>query len=122
MINSNIKATNIELTDAIRTYAMEKLSDVEKLLDPHDTSVYAQIEVGKTTQHHKQGEVFRAEINLSLAGGSLRAESEQEDLYAALDEVKDELKREVRKFRGKKETLARRGARTLKRLLRRNAE
>ncbi|MCI0619825.1 ribosome-associated translation inhibitor RaiA [Candidatus Wolfebacteria bacterium] len=119
MINTNIKATNIELTPAIRAYVEEKVVMLGKLIDPNDTIARADVEVGQTTKHHQSGDIFRAEINLHIAGADLRTESEREDLYAAIDEAKDELMRQLRKEKTKRTDLVRRGGLALKRMLHR---
>ncbi|KKW14940.1 MAG: hypothetical protein UY54_C0010G0013 [Parcubacteria group bacterium GW2011_GWA2_50_10b] len=86
----NIKATGIELTPAIAGYVQKKISAIEKYLPAGAVDLVAQVEVGKSTQHHKSGEVFKAEVHLVGAGLDLYAVSEQSDLYAAIDLVKDE--------------------------------
>lgn len=116
----NIKTTsNTDLTDALREYVETKVDQIEKFLDKNDESIIIDFEIGKTTDHHRQGGFFRAEINLQMAGSKLlRAEVMEEDQYAAIDKVKDEMVREVRRARGKKEALFRRGARRIKKMLR----
>ena len=111
----NIKATGIELTPAISDYAHKKISAIEKYLDKKISSdVVAQVEVGKSTRHHKTGNVFRAEVHITGANLDLYAVSEMEDLYAAIDVVKDEIAHNIVQLKGKRETLARRGAKMMK--------
>jgi putative sigma-54 modulation protein len=76
-----------------------------------------EVEIGRTTKHHQAGDIFRAEINLSINGKLFRVESEQESLYAAIDEVRDDLEREIKKFKEKRETIFIRGARSIKKKL-----
>lgn len=120
-MNINIKATNMDLTDAIRDYAEKRVESLRKFLSDGGDNVQVQIEVGKTTNHHKSGDIFRAEINLSLAGNAtqFRAEAETADLYAAIDMARDELEVELKRYKGKKEALYKRGAKTLKSLMKR---
>ncbi|MFC1721199.1 ribosome hibernation-promoting factor, HPF/YfiA family [Patescibacteria group bacterium] len=113
----NIKATNIELTPAIYDYIDKKMEMLEKFVDENDTSVSASIEVGKTTNHHQNGDVFRAEINFSIGGKQFRAVSETEDLYAAIDEMKDDLAHSLLSDKEKQQTLMRKGASQLKNLI-----
>jgi len=114
----NIKTKNIELTASIRAYVEEKIGSVKKHIhDLNGDAVLAEIEVGKTTDHHNKGELFRAEVNLKVGGRFYRAEATADDLYAAIDDVKDELIREVRTSSERKETLFRRGGRAIKNLL-----
>jgi ribosomal subunit interface protein len=116
MLNIHIKATGMELTPAIRAYAEEKITALKKLVS-EDVVATADVEVGQTTHHHQSGKIFRCEINLSLDGSLMRAESMQEDLYAAIDVAKDELAGEVRKRKAKKEHMMRKGGRLFKSLL-----
>ena len=113
----NFKATNLELTSETLDYCREKLGGLDKLL-AGDESVFLEVELGKTTRHHKQGEVFRAEMNLRTASRSFRSEAVAEDLYAAIDEVKDELSSEVKRYWKKQGTLLRRGGRLVKNFIR----
>lgn len=112
----NIKATNIELTPAISAYVEKKLSAIEKFLGG-SKDVVAKVEVGKSTQHHKSGDIFKAEVHISGAGADYYALSEESDLYAAIDLVKDEIVRNLAHEKGKRFALARRGARKVKEMI-----
>jgi len=114
-----IKTKDLNLTDTIEDYLEKKLASLEKFLsDFNQESIITEIEVGRTTRHHQTGDIFRAEINLSINGKLFRVESERDDLYAAIDEVRDDLEQEIRKFKTKKETIYIRGARSLKKQFR----
>ena len=118
-MNINIKATGVEMTDAIAQYVTEKVESVSKFLRPEDAeNATVQVEIGKTTNHHQAGAVFRAEVNLNAHGAFFRAVSEQEDLYAAIDDMKDELAREIKTKKAKDKTMMRRGGAMLKNLMR----
>lgn len=113
-----IKATDITLSSAIKDYAERKVSSLDKFFNAED-DVITSIEVGKTSQHHKSGNVFRAEISIRAAGKNFYAASEKNDLYAAIDEVKDEIHRKIISSKNKKETLVRRGGAKIKALIKR---
>ncbi len=113
----NIKATNIELTPAISAYVEKKLVGIEKFLG-ENTGAVAQVEVGKSTQHHRSGDIFRAEVHITGGGADHYAVSEQSDLYAAIDVVKDELVRSMNHEKGKRFARTRRGARMVKEMMR----
>ncbi len=119
MMNISIKATNIELTPAISDYVTNKVKPLEKFVGSvkKDAEVQAWVEVGKTTNHHEQGDIFRAEIQIRAPHASLIAKAESEDLYAAIDKVRDEMQREIKKAHGKKITKFRGGARKIKGIL-----
>ena len=112
----NIKGTGIDLTPAITDYVNKKISMVERYLEP-GADVVAQVEVGMNTKHHKSGNIFRAEVHIIGAGYDLYAVSEQADLYAAIDLVKDEIIHNVLQEKGKSQTLARRGAQMMKNMM-----
>lgn len=114
----NIKATGIDLTSAISNYVEKKVSHIEKYLDKNNSrDAVAQVEVGRSTRHHKAGNIFRAEIHITGASLDLYAVSEMEDLYSAIDVVKDEIVQNVLQLKGKRETIRRRGAKMMKSIL-----
>ncbi|HPV70314.1 MAG TPA: ribosome-associated translation inhibitor RaiA [Candidatus Magasanikbacteria bacterium] len=98
-----IKATGIEMTQAINDYVNSKISGLEKYLQRVDNgAVEARVEVGRSTNHHNKGNIFKAEVNLKVPGNLLRAEESNSDLYSAIDLVYDEIKRQVVSFKDKK--------------------
>lgn len=90
----------MELTESIKDYATEKLGKIATILDGVEPAD-ARLELGKTSNHHKNGDIFRAEINLQIPGGVLRAESETGDLYGSIDEATDRLRLQVVKWKEK---------------------
>jgi ribosomal subunit interface protein len=119
METTKIKATNTTLTPAITSYVENKLSKgaLEKF-SGHNRILDVSVDIGRTTGHHTHGEIFRAEINVFIKGKVLRAVSDKEDLYSAIDDVHDEIIEVLRDTKERKDTLWRRGARSIKRMLR----
>lgn len=114
-----IKTTNIALTYAIEAYVNEKIKSVEKFAIPHENEdPIVEVEIGKTTNHHQSGDVFRAEVNFHVRGKHFRATSEKDDLYAAIDDMRNELVRELNSHKDKARTLVRKGAGIIKNMLR----
>lgn len=95
-----LKATHLELTDPIQEYVDKKLGELDKYI-AEGTLMEIHAEVARTTAHHQKGDIFKADANIVLPGAMLRAEAEHEDLYAAVDELKDELQRELREYKEK---------------------
>lgn len=110
----NIKATHITLTPETSEYLDKRLASLEKLIDPADTSAMADVEVGKTTIHHRRGDVFRAEINVRTAGKQFRAVAQESTLYNAIDKARDEVLREMRRNKRKQIHLLKRGGAKIK--------
>ncbi len=115
----NLKATNIELTDTIREYTENEVNSLDKFIHADPATVMANVEVGKTTQHHKSGEVYRAEINLTIGSRKLRTVSEKTDLRTAVDDAKAQMARVITTSKDKQRSLYKRGAAQVKALLKR---
>ena len=126
-----IKTKNIRLTPILKKYIEKKLNSLEKFLQIFQGKEYfnsffgkgkprveAWIEIGKESLHHQKGKVFRAECQMRLPGKSLRSEAVSKNLRQAITEVKDELQRELKQYKGKIASLAKRRARVLKKSLR----
>ena len=117
-----IKTTGIDLTPAIEGYVREKINMLEKFFEYYakeSGELIFEVEIGKTTLHHRRGDIFRAEINFNADSAHLRSEAVKDELYAALDEAKDEMSRELRKNKNKHLAFIKRGGATLKKFLRR---
>ena len=117
-MNINIKATNMELTPAIRDFTEKKISGLAKFIGRDDEAVKVFVEVGTTTRHHHSGDIFRAEIQITaprLEKG-IRTEAIDNDLYTAIEKAKDEIKLELTKTKDRKISLVRRGARAFKKI------
>lgn len=115
-MNINIKATGITLTEAISDYVSKRMESVEKLLG-NDTTVQCDIELAKVSNHHKQGEIFSAEIHIVAKDTNLFVRTSKEDLYAAIDAVRDDMLREVKNNKGKKMSRMRRGGAYIKNMM-----
>jgi len=96
-----VKATNIELTEYLSKFIETKYKPLEKFL-PEMSGLIAEVEIGKTTRHHKKGDVYRAEIQIEVPNGKLlRAVSETDDLRKAMTEAKKELQLQIKKYKEK---------------------
>ena len=122
-----IKATNLKLTPSITKYLEEKIKSLEKFakvlvdkknfkdfLGKEKSIAEAWIEIGKTTFHHQKGKIFRAELQLKIKGRELIAEAVNENIFSAINKVKDEMEIQIKKYKGKKKTKYQREVRKLK--------
>ena len=114
-MNINIKATNMELTSAINIYVDKRLASLQKFFG--DAEMSGQVEVGKTTNHHKQGDVFKAEIDINVSGKNYFSNSEKDDLYAAIDDAREQIMAIATREKDRKQTLYKRGASSVKKML-----
>lgn len=116
----NLQAKNMELTEAIKDYVIKKVTNFEKLLSKIEDKggeVKINFEVAKTTNHHKAGEIFHADCSISMKGGNFYASADEEDLYRAIDQVKDTLFNEISKNKDRAQTLFKRGALSVKKMM-----
>ena len=114
----NLKYTNIDQSDAIENYLEEHLAKLDAVVDDNDESAQAQIELEKTVSDQHTGDIYRAEVNLHTSAGDFYAEETASDIYAAIDEMRDVIIREVRKEVEKMRDQRRSGARQIKEMLR----
>ena len=97
-----INPTNIKLDDALIIWVEKKIGGLVKFLKNFEPAIIeAPGDIGKPSKHHKKGLVWYAEVNLKLPGKLLRATDTNEDLRTAINQVKDELQRQIKKYLGK---------------------
>ena len=87
-----ITGHHIDVTPALREKVESKLSKLSRHFD-NLTDIHCILTVEK--HQHK------AEATVHLTGGTLHADSINEDMYAAVDGLIDKLSRQVRKFKEK---------------------
>lgn len=85
----------MELTEEIKDYIDKKIGGLERLSEYVDASAIADVEVGVASHHHKSGNIFTAVATLTIPKRLIRAEAEAEDLYQAIDEVKNKLEDDI---------------------------
>ncbi len=87
-----IVGKNIEVTDALRNVATNKLSKLEKYFSEETE---AQVYMSVLKKNHI------IEVTVPIKGSLIRAEEEAENMYAAIDLVVDVLERQLLKHRKK---------------------
>jgi ribosome-associated translation inhibitor RaiA len=117
-MNTIIKATRHQLSDAERELVSEKLGPLSKLLGTGEAAAELAVEVAITAEGEKHGAACRAEANLSTDGRFYRAEASAPTMSGALDAVHQELSRELRSDKGRTRRLMKRGGAALKSMLR----
>jgi len=110
------KGINIEITESVKDYLLKKMSSIEKFIH-EDTKV--EVELEKTTNHHKSGDIFRAKVHIWNQGKMNKAEKTSESMYSSIDLVQEELFNMLSNKKNKKMTLFRKGAQKIKNLFRR---
>lgn len=93
-----VAGRHMGVTDAIRDYAIEKISRVGKIHDRDEMQIEVTLHVEKNPSV-KNRDV--AEVTARTKGMVVRAEEAAPDMYAAIDLVADKLERQMRKFKGR---------------------
>ncbi len=104
LMKTIIKANHLYLTPSISEYIEMKIGSLDKFIKRFEDKgdVKVEVEIARTTRHHRHGNVFYAEANLYLGKHTLRAEHYGEDIRIAVDKIKDKLKQEIKKYKEKK--------------------
>ena len=116
----NLLGKNIELTPEIEDYVSKKVTNLSKLLvkiEEEGGETNINFEVSKATKHHQKGVIFHADCKINLGGENFYSSADEEDLYAAVDAVKESLFREISKNKDRRLTLLYRGASSIKKML-----
>lgn len=88
----HITARNLEITDALRRYAEEKLSRVRRYLDNITTA-----HVVLSLEKHRH----IAEVTLRVRDLTIRGEEATNDLYSSIDLVMDKIERQILRYKEK---------------------
>jgi ribosome-associated translation inhibitor RaiA len=119
-INFHIKTTNLDLTPEVSSQVHEKLSVIEKYLEVgNDKEILAEVELALLSRHHKKGDIYRGEVNVSADGQFYRAVSKKSSINEVFDDLKDQIGKVVKRRVDKKDSLMRKGGRLIKKMLRR---
>ena len=116
----NLLGKNTELTEDIKNYVLKKVTNLEKLLSGIEAKggeVNANFEVSKSTNHHKSGDVYHADCLINIKGEKFYSSADEEDMNQAIDTVKESLFKEISKNKNRKQTLFKRGAASVKKMM-----
>jgi len=93
-----VKGKNVEVTDAIRAYAEEKLAKLERHLnDPTRVEVELLVERNPSIADNQV-----AEATVWTKGPVLRARESSTDMKASIDQLADKLQRQVKRYKSKR--------------------
>lgn len=86
---------NIDITEAMKSYAEDKLEKLERF---SDQIIDARVVMTYDTKKHADAPA-KVEVQINVAHGTLRAEERGQDSYAAIDQVVDKLERQLKRFK-----------------------
>ena len=91
-MNLSVSGHHLEVTSAIRSYVESKIARIRRHFD-HVIDAHVILTADKARR--------KAEVTLHVRGKDLHCESEQPDLYAAIDLLADKLDRQIIKYKDK---------------------
>lgn len=111
-----VKGVKVSLTPSLRDYVEKKLVfPVKRLLGGSlSESAILDVELIHGTTHHKKGNIWEAAANLRLPRARIYEKVKSSEAHAALDELEDILKREIKKYKERTRSRLLRGARQAK--------
>lgn len=86
----SVKGRNLEVTDALRTYAEEKVQRMGKYLEGIGAG-----NVVLSVEKHRQ----IAEVTLRIRDLTVRAEESTDDMYSSIDLVAEKLERQILRYK-----------------------
>jgi ribosomal subunit interface protein len=117
----HIKTKHLDLTPEISSHIHERMNVIEKYIDTKgDRDILVEVEVGRRLLGKNKGNVYRAEANVSGDGTVYRATTKSQSITDALDDLKDEITKVIKRRQNKKNDLTRKGGRLFKKILRRD--
>ncbi|MCL4499189.1 MAG: ribosome-associated translation inhibitor RaiA [Chloroflexi bacterium] len=92
-----VKGRHIEITDALRQYAEEKVGRLTRHFD-QVMKIEVELNVDKNPSHPNPQ---TAEVTLHTKGPLIRGKASSDTMYASIDAVVDKIERQVQKHKGK---------------------
>lgn len=90
-MNLTISGHHLEVTPALRDYVTTKLDRITRHFD-QVVDVRVLLSIDNTSDKDRKQ---RAECNIRVKGSDIHAESNQQDMYAAIDDLMDKLDRQI---------------------------
>lgn len=116
-MNINFTYNNHEEARALTSITQQKLDTLQKFISDSQ-SVVCDAEFDKVAAN-QNGVVFHFAVNLQIEGELHHADATEESFEAAVDEVRDELDKKLRRSKSKKDSLGKKAGRAIKTILRR---
>jgi ribosomal subunit interface protein len=118
-----VKGTNYVISPEVERYLDERLNALTKLLGEHANVARCEVELARDAGRPRHGaNVWVAEIHLVYPGGSVYARNNSESINGAIDDVKDEVERQLHREKKLHIRILRKGGAMLKRLIRSGEE
>ena len=115
-----VHAEDKEVSSKAIDLAERKIRHLKKYLGKtqDELGVQVYIELGKTTEAHQNGPIWRAQINMDAPGEQFHAYAVAERIEVAITTAVAEIEQELRKRKAQRKNMIRRGGTALKSMMR----
>jgi len=119
-METRIRTTDYELSLEVSDYLNERLAHLGKILGKEAESARCEVELGRDAGRPRHGaNIYFAEINITIPGGiHARATNHSESINGAIDDVKEEVARQLRREKKLHVRVIRKSGSLAKKLLR----
>ena len=105
------------LAVSVEEYIAKKMAALDKVAKHFDGTATAHVEAGRTTRHHRSGDVFRVEIMMHIKKKDLRAEATGKTVLEAMDKAQEDMRTELERLKGKDVDAVKTGGRAIKNMM-----
>lgn len=99
-VKIDIFTKNLELTDRLNDYVVTKVEKLEKFLDEVDE---CRVDLSHANTARNADDRHVAQLTLRGKGFILRSEERSDSIFAAVDAALDKMKRQIRRYKGKRD-------------------
>jgi|SRR3989344_3199004 len=119
-MNIRVKATDFQMTPDVQAYLDSRVASLQKLLVGFEDVARVEVELGRDAGRPRHGaNIWFAEMHVIVPGAErIYARNNSESINGAIDDVKEEVERQLRRERKIHIRLYRKGGALAKRLLR----
>lgn len=114
MKNMTIYCKDFDLTDAIKNYLTDKMIALNKFLNLNEEELSFNCRLGKVTNSQNSGKIFYTEVSVHTPNKNYGARIEADDIYVAIDLIKDELSTNINSYKDKLRTIQRKESQKFK--------
>ncbi len=105
MKNMTIYCKDFDLTSAIKDYLTDKMGVLNKFLNLNEDDLNFNCRLGKVTNSQNSGKIFYVEVSIHTPNKNYGARIEADDIYVAIDLIKDELSNNINSYKNKLRTV-----------------
>lgn len=99
-VKIDIFTKNLELSDRLNDYVVKKVEKLEKFLDEVDE---CRVDLSHVKTARNANDRHVAQLTLRGKGFILRSEERSDSIFSAVDAALDKMKRQIRRYKGKRE-------------------